>query len=409
MSIYNPLDPATLSDPYPVFAILRAESPVFWHQAMRCWTLTRYRDSLSVLRDHEGFARDRRRIGDEVPSPSLSVQSLDPPAQNSVRGLFMNALRAQDLDAIEQRATEFVDKRLEDYADCSRFDVMQAIAPPLAIEVISDLLGVAPPDIPSFVQISDAIMRSMDGGLDQSVVEPGRAAREKLSSLVDSWFRASPRYGLLAHVAQHGHRDTVPDQYIHNTARVMFQGGYSTVVAAIGNVTNTLMSHPWVVDELADPVTLQTGINELIRFDGPVQGTSRFATKTTQIGNVTIDAGQTVLALLAAANHDPDEFQHPNELILDRSPNRHLGFGWGTHSCIGTIAAQAALRALIAAIVARPKRIVPAGPATRTRTATMRRFTTLPVRFDVTAHAPVTRKRRTAMQAPRDGHSMEVL
>jgi cytochrome P450 len=364
-----------------------------------------------VLRDHERFARDRRRIGDEVPSPSLSVQSLDPPAQNSVRSLFMNALRAQDLDAIEQRAVEFVDKCLKDYADGSSFDVMQVIAPPLAIEVISDLLGVRPPDILSFTQISDAIMHSMDGGLDQRVVEPGRVAREKLSSLVDSWFRASPRYGLLAHVAQHApnhHRDTELSQYIRNTARVMFQGGYSTIVAAIGNVTNTLTTHSWVVDELTDPATLRTGIDELIRFDGPVQGTSRFATKTTQIGDVTIDAGQTVLVLLAAANHDPDEFQRPDELNLGRSPNRHLGFGWGVHSCIGTIVAQAALRALITAISACPGRVVAARPATRSRTATMRRFTTLPVRFDTTACSP-TRKQRTPAHASQRVHSVEVL
>ncbi|WP_395297225.1 hypothetical protein ACF9IK_30145 [Kitasatospora hibisci] len=97
LTMYNPLDPATLEDPYPVLAALREATPVFWHEGMRSWTLTRYADCVAVLRDHQRFARDRRRTGAAVPEPSLSVQSLDPPDQGTVRSLFMNALRAQDL------------------------------------------------------------------------------------------------------------------------------------------------------------------------------------------------------------------------------------------------------------------------------------------------------------------------
>src|SRR5215469_7819949 len=98
---YDPLDEATLADPYPVLARLREDSPVFWHEGMRCWCLTRYADCVAVLRDHQRFARDQRRAGTEVPAAGLSVQSLDPPGQSPVRGLFTSALRAQDLGAIE--------------------------------------------------------------------------------------------------------------------------------------------------------------------------------------------------------------------------------------------------------------------------------------------------------------------
>jgi len=104
VTTYDPLDPATLADPYPVLAQLRSTTPVSWNEGMRSWVLTRYDDCVAVLRDHQGFARDRRRVGATVPEPGLSVQSMDPPDQAPVRSLFMNALRAQDLDHIELRA-----------------------------------------------------------------------------------------------------------------------------------------------------------------------------------------------------------------------------------------------------------------------------------------------------------------
>ncbi|GAB2739723.1 cytochrome P450 [Kitasatospora kifunensis] len=380
---YDPLDPATLAHPYPVLAALRAAEPVSWHESMHCWLLTGYADCVAVLRDHELFARDRRRLGAEVPQPSLSVQSLDPPDQAEVRSLFMNALNAQDLPGIQGRAEQRLAHWLDGLDARPRFDVMAEIAVPLSLAVISDLLGVEEPDHSSFAQVSDAVMRSMDGGLDPSLVEPGRLARQQLSELVASWFRTSGRPGLLTHVRDHaaGQRDTGLDLFIRNTARVMFQGGYSTMVAAIGNVVHTLLTRPDVLERMRDPRLLQTGVDELVRFDGPVQGTSRIATRACELGGRKIDAGQTVTVLLAAANHDPVQFTEPGRLLLDRSPNRHLGFGWGTHSCIGTTAAQMALRALVRGLLAHPAPLRAAGAAVRRRTATMRAFDVLPATF----------------------------
>ncbi|WP_127361668.1 cytochrome P450 [Actinacidiphila soli] len=375
---YDPLDPATLADPYPVLAALRKNTPVFWHEGMQCWAMTRYADCVAVLRDHGRFARDRRRTGAAVPEPSLNVQSLDPPAQAPVRSLFMNALHAQDLDALQQRARRQLTERFDQLADRAEFDVVADVAAPLSLKVISDLLGVDAPDVRSFAAISDAIMRSMDGGLDPAVVEPGRIARQELSTLVQSWFDASSRPGLLSHVQQHADQSDDLDQYVRNTARVMFQGGYSTMVAAIGNAVHTLLQHPPALEAMRDPELLRTGVDELVRYDGPVQGTSRIATEACEIGGVTIGAGETVLVLFAAANHDPLRFPEPGRLLLDRSPNRHLGYGWGTHACIGTVPAQAALRALVSTLLDHPAQLRAVGSARRRRTATMRAFEALP-------------------------------
>lgn len=377
---YDPLDDEILRNPYRVLAELRLSEPVFWHEGMGSWALTRYADSVRVLRDHATFARDPRRAGGAVPEPSLSVQTLDPPQQSRVRSLFMTALRAEDLIGLEDRARRLVRERLSQLAGAGVFDVMAEIAVPLSVAVVADLLGVEPPPYEEFAAVSDAIMRSMDGGLNPALVEPGRVARHQLSDLVNCWFTASSRPGLLAQVRQ----ATAPDAdasarlYVKNTARVMFQGGYSTMAAAVGNAMHSLLDHPGTLEQMRDLALLATGVDELVRFDGPVQGTTRTAVRSCLIGGVDIAAGQKVVPLFAAANRDPVAFERADELVLDRSPNRHLGYGWGPHSCIGATAAQAGLRALVAALNDYPARLTAAGDGVRRRTATMRAFDTLP-------------------------------
>jgi len=377
---YDPLDPEILRDPYPVLAELRLSQPVFWHEGMESWALTRYADTVRVLRDHATFARDPRRTGGTVPEPSLSVQTLDPPQQSRVRSLFMTALRAQDLTGLEDRARRLVSGRFDHLTGAGAFDVMAEIAVPLSVAVVTDLLGVEPPPYEEFAAVSDAIMRSMDGGLDPVLVEPGRIARQQLSELVDSWFTTSSRPGLLAQVRQATFpgSDAAARLYVKNTARVMFQGGYSTTAAAVGNAVHTLLAYPGALEQMQAPSLLATGVDELVRFDGPVQGTTRTAVRSCRIGGVAITVGQKIVPLFAAANRDPAAFSRADELLLDRSPNRHLGYGWGPHSCIGTTVAQAGLRALVAALNDHPARLTAAGDSVRRRTATMRTFDTLP-------------------------------
>ncbi|MEU1019076.1 cytochrome P450 [Streptomyces sp. NPDC005898] len=148
--------------------------------------------------------------------------------------------------------------------------------------------------------------------------------------------------------------------------------------AAVGNAVHTLLAHPGALHQMRDRALLATGVDELVRFDGPVQGTTRTAVRACQIGSVEITAGQKVVVLFAAANRDPAAFARVDELVLDRTPNPHLGYGWGPHSCIGTTVAQAGLRALVTALDDYPAQLPAAGDGVRRRTATMRAFDTLP-------------------------------
>lgn len=379
---YDPLDDATLNDPYPVLAALRTQAPVAWHEQMECWLVTRYTDCVRVLRDHEHFARDPRRLGRTVPESSLSVQVLDPPHQATVRSRFMGALHAQDLPALQERARQDIGARLDRLASQPTWEVMRELAQPVALAAIADLLGVTPPPLSEWAPVSDTIMRSMDGGLNPELIEPGRQAKQRLSNLVESWFNDSGRpTGLLGHVRARTDEATPElEQYGQHTARVMFQGGYSTLAAAIGNALDTLARHPDAQRALrAAPQLRATGVDELVRYDGPVQGTTRLATADVTFDDITIRHGDAVTVLFQAANRDPDHFEHPDELLLDRSPNKHLGYGWGTHACLGTTVAQRVLLALIDALAEYPGVLRPAGPARRRRTATMRAFDDLPV------------------------------
>lgn len=378
---YDPLDPGTLASPYALYARLREETPVFWHEQLASWVLTRYRDCRDVLRDHALFARDRRRVGEDVPEFRQSVQSLDPPDQTSLRGLFINSLRAQDLDGIGRRARLQVADIFDRMSSRAEFNWMTEVAAPVSLSITAELLGVEEPELAPYVQISDALARRMDYGLLPGVVETGDRARKQFNALVDSWFETNDRPGTLHDVRKNAAKARLPEHYIRNTTSVTFNASFGTVYATAGNVALTLLQHPEALARLRDERLLDTGVDELIRFDGPAQGTSRVATGRTTIRGTVIEPGQTVLTLMAAANRDPEQFPRPDELVLDRSPNPHLGFGWGPHACLGTIFGQLAVKQLVLGLLDADAPLRLAGTPERRRTATVRSLDRLPVTF----------------------------
>ncbi|GIF01352.1 cytochrome P450 [Paractinoplanes rishiriensis] len=379
--LYDPLEPATLEDPYPLYAEMRDKAPVLWHPQMKSWILTRYRDCRNVLRDHDLFARDRRRVGEEIPEFRQSLQSLDPPEQGPLRSLLMNSLHSRDLDGIGVGARQQIAAIFERLAEREVFDFMSEIAAPIALTITADLIGVQEPDLQAYVAISEGIAQRMDAGLRPEAAALGDAARRELNQLVDRWFADVERPGLLNDVRRSAPRVDVPDYYIRNTTGVMFNASYGTVFATAGNVMSTFLHRPGALEQLRDERLLTTGVDELIRFDGPAQGTTRVATRRTMIGDTVIEPRQLVLTLMAAANRDPEQFATPDELVLDRSPNQHLGFGWGPHSCVGALFGRIAIRELIVGLHAAPTTLRLAGEPTRRRTATVRCIDVLPVTF----------------------------
>ncbi|HEV2376845.1 MAG TPA: cytochrome P450 [Streptosporangiaceae bacterium] len=376
---YDPLDPAMLEDPYPLYRALRESTPVFWHEQTQSWVLTRYRDCRDVLRDYDLFARDRRRVGEDVPDFRQSVQTLDPPAQGPLRRLFVSSLREQDFDELAGRARLQISQVFGQLSGRDRFDWMREVAAPVALSLTAELIGVDEPELNPYVEISEALARRMDAALLPETADPGDRARKAFNALVSTWFAGDGRDGALACIRHNAAGAKVSDHYVRNTTSVTFNASFGTVFAAAGNIALTLLQRPEALEQLRDPRILESGVEELIRFDGPAQGTSRVAIRKTTIGDTIVEPGQVVLTLLAAANRDPDEFPRPDELVLDRTPNRHLGFGWGPHACLGMLFGHLAVRELVVGMLATPGRLRLAGTPIRRRTATVRCLEYLPV------------------------------
>jgi cytochrome P450 len=380
--IYDPLDPTTIGNPYPVYAEMRRREPVLWHEGMRSWVLTRYRDCKEVLRNYLLFARDQRRVGIEIGERWQQIQGDDPPTHAELRAALKQAIGSQDVTTICRSAAAKVAGRLAGLGEAQSIEVMAELAAPAALEVISEFVGVPPPELERYVGIFRGITLSMDAGLDATRAEVGTAAGLELGEMMSDWFRAPGTVGLIRAVRELEPLETAPPRYVENTLSATFNAGYSTLFASTGAIILTATRQPKVLEQLRDDTLLDTGVDELIRYESPAQGTTRWATEDTEIGGVPIQGGDAVVTLFSAANRDPGEFPEPDRIILDRQPNRHLGFGWGAHVCAGIPLALAWARELVLALnaVSRPLRL--AEPPEYLHSATLRNLDRLTVTPD---------------------------
>ncbi|WP_285750857.1 cytochrome P450 [Lentzea sp. NBRC 105346] len=341
--------------------------------------MTRYEDCRSVLSNTDIFASDWRRAGFDEVGPVASMQELDPPEHVPIRRLFTTAFRARDLTAIGRRALALTESIVAGLAPGAAFDFTADVARPVALDAVCALLGIDPPPAHTFAPLADALVRGMDAGLLPEVLEPAMAARAELNDLIAGWFAGSGDGGLLAQVLAGADAIDVSQEAVWNSARVLFLAGFSTTVGAAANAVLALLHDPEAQQRMRDPELLESGVDELMRYDGPVQGTSRACVEDVTIGEVGVRRGQLVLPLFAAANRDPQRFPRPDDLVLDRRPNQHLALGWGPHSCSGAMLARIVLRALIRGLWRGSAWLRLAGDPERVPRATLRYPDRLPV------------------------------
>ncbi|MFI9000517.1 cytochrome P450 [Streptomyces sp. NPDC053541] len=326
--------PDLLPNPYPAYAELRETAPVFWHELLGSWVLTRHADCLTVLTDSTRFASDWRRAGEDIPGPLLSVQTLDPPEHTAIRHLLLDGFRAQDRNALHEGLDRDVKELLAGLAERPSFDLVGELAEPLALRFVTAFLGVPAPELDWFVPMSRTVVDGMDAGLWPEKHEPAVAARAELAAYAGGWLADPPADGLIAYVAAHADTSGVEPAVLRNSLRAVLHAGYESASRLLGNAAAALLTTPGALAAFraAGP---GTAVDELVRFDAPVQADARVCVADTEIGGVTLKAGDPVTLLLGAANHDPRRFADPTELRLDRAPNPHLGFGRGAHACLG--------------------------------------------------------------------------
>jgi len=395
MNSFNPMDPEFLADPYPTYRRLRTEDPVH-HSPLDFWVLTRYEDVVAVLRDPR-FIKEplaafvAARFGVAVP-PGVGVSMLDrdPPDHTRLRSLVSKAFTPRVVEGLRPRIQAIVDSLITRAEAAGSMELIEEFAYPLPVNVICEMLGVPVEDHERFKGWSLDIARGLDSILlppESDVPRRSGAARHAMSDYFRGLVaarRASPRGDLLsALITAEEAGDRLSEDELLATCILLLVAGHETTVNLIGNGTLALLRHPGELRRLREtPGLIASAVEELLRYDGPVQRTARIPSTDVTIGGRTIGKGEMVMPFIGAADRDPAQFPDPDRLDLARTDNRHIAFGWGIHFCLGAPLARVEGQIAIDTLVRRfPKlELVTDEPEYR-QSLTLRGLKTLPVRF----------------------------
>jgi cytochrome P450 len=344
---FNPMAPEFLADPYPTYHRLRAEDPVHW-SPLGFWVLTRYDDVVAVLRDQR-FAKEAMiaavaaRFGIAPGTIGLSMLDRDPPDHTRLRSLVSKAFTPRVVERLRPRIQQIVDGLLDRVEGKGTMDLIEEFAYPIPVMVICEMLGVPLEDHERFKTWSLDLARGLDSimlPVDSEVAIRSGIARQGLTDYFRALIRqrrASPRNDLLsALIAAEEAGDKLSEDELLASSILLLVAGHETTVNLIGNGTLALLRHPDQLRRLRENPGLIVGaVEELLRYDGPVQRTARMPSAEATIGGRTIKPGEMVMPFIGAADRDPAQFPDPDRLDIARADNRHVAFGMGIHFCLG--------------------------------------------------------------------------
>jgi cytochrome P450 len=387
-------DAAVVADPYPAFARARAAAPVQWHEGLGLWLAFTHAEANAVLRDRRlgRIWRDREpaeRFGDFNLIHRNAILEMEPPDHTRLRRLISTAFARGHVERlrpwVEELAGRLVDDLVERSGGSEPVDVLAGMAEQLPVDVIAELLGVPEADRPLLRPWSNAIVKMYEYGRTTAV----EAAAERAAGEFVAYLRnlaADRRRNLGEDLVSHlvTVRDTEGDRLTEDelvtTCILLLNAGHEATVNVTGNGLLALLRHPDQLARLrADRALLPTAIEELMRFDSPLQLFERTATEDVEIAGVTVREGQKIAALLGSANHDPAVFADPAALDVGRADNPHITFGAGVHFCIGAPLARVALQASFGALLDRTSRLELGGEPVRRPEFVIRGLAQLPV------------------------------
>ncbi len=356
---YNPFIPEVHANPYPMYVRLREEDPVHWSALMEAWILTRYADIVAVLTDsrfsanrrqaQNRFAQEAQKIAEEF-GPFGRTQTMltsDPPLHTRLRRLVSKAFTPRMVEGLRPRIQHIVDELLDAVRDSGRMDLIRDLAYPLPVIVIAEMLGIPPQERDQFKRWSDEIAATLGGPFTPpEVLERARKSAIELADYfrgVIAERRREPAEDLISGlIAAEEQGQILSEDEMLATAMLLLVAGNETTTNLIGNGTLALLRNPDQLRRLQDdPSLIPAAVEELLRYDGPVQGTGRVAMEELEIDGRPVKTGQVVFCVLGSANRDPAQFENPDELDITRQPNEHIAFGDGIHSCLGAPLARA--------------------------------------------------------------------
>lgn len=349
--------PAMRDNPYPYYAMARQMAPVLWNDAIGAWSVFRYEDVRTILRNHELFSSNPMRfMRVEGPQPAPTMLNSDPPRHTQLRNLVNLAFTPRRVAELEPRITQITNELLDTVLPTGRMDLVEDLAYPLPVIIIAELLGVPPEDRAMFKRWSDIIVAQLGTDFRQNPSEELRRTQDEFVAYFSAQLdehRRSPKDDLIDALlrAEIDGQKLTPQELL-SFCILLLVAGNETTTNLIGNAVRCFLEHPEELAKLrADLSLMPSAIEEVLRFRSPVQATIRFATQDTQLGMQTLKQGQRVIVWLAAANRDPEEFPNPDTFDITRAPNRHLAFGQGIHFCLGAplarLEAKVALETLL--------------------------------------------------------------
>ncbi|MFD7746535.1 cytochrome P450 [Streptomyces sp. NPDC059698] len=350
--------PDFTADPYPYYAELRTEGPVHivrTEEMERVWLVVGYEEGRAVLADHR-FGKDWRTTGRWEASEALlsaNMLELDAPHHTRLRRLVVREFTARRIEALRPRVTGITERLLDAMAPRGSADLVDALAFPLPMTVICELLGVPDIDRDAFRTLSNGIVTPTR---EQRDADPAGAMSDYLVDLIADK-RRSPGDDLLSALIRTRDEggDGLSSAELVGMAFLLLVAGHETTVNLIANGVRALLDHP---DQLAllraEPGLIGGAVEEMLRYDGPVETTTfRFAREEVKIGSTVIPRDEAVLVALASADRDPARFPEPDAFDIRREPQGHLGFGHGAHYCLGAPLARMEARIAIGALLER--------------------------------------------------------
>ena len=381
-----------VDDPYPWYAQLRRQSPV--HQlSERSFFLSRYDDVIAAYRDprtsSDKQAEFSPKFGDSplLEHHTTSLVFNDPPLHTRVRRLIMGALNQRAIKKMEQGLIQLIEELLDNIENQDSVDMIGDFAARIPIEVIGNLLDIPRDERNPLRGWSLAILSALEPVPDPNVLKTGNQAvnefTDYLRILVSDRRQnpGDPAVDVLTRLIQgeQGGEKLTEAELLHNCI-FLLNAGHETTTNLIGNGLHALISHRDQLERLAaEPALGNSAVEELLRFESPLQLNNRLTTEPMMIGKTTIPKGTFLTLGVGAANRDPDQFNQPDRLDIGRSPNNHVAFGQGHHACSGMNVARLEGRIAFSALVRRFPSIDLKGSPERDPRMRFRGFRKLPV------------------------------
>lgn len=391
-----------MEDPYPTYRRLQEEAPVYWSDAWDCWLLTRFAHVDAAIRNPAGFrnrvyatwmekipAENRQELSsfaDYWTTSGFSQQ--DPPDHTRIRRVVAKALTPEALAAMRRRVEGLADSLLDEVTESGRTDLPPDFAVPLPAIAVSELVGLPPDERVQFREWTNQYLEFLGpGGLDVEVMRRSQAGLNSLRGWLMDLLeerRDNPRDDVLSSlVAADEAGDVMSADELVSTCVDLVTGGDDTTTNMLGNGMMALLDHPDQLESLRDdPSLMKNAVEELVRYECPFQMVFRLTTTDVEIDGTVIPEGQVVRLILGAANRDPEQFTDPDSIDIRRGHIRHLGFGFGTHYCVGQVLARSELQVSFERLLERLPNVRLAGKPVRLPSVGPRGFTSLPLAFD---------------------------